>query len=389
MSRWVFKGGGSDSSDNGSQPQIGFAGGIDGNNAFFVAGAVYTWARLRIVVTSFAGSARTVNVRIQGTDTNPTVTINATGTFTDNTNTANNAVGDLVGVQNRVTGGTPMHGDNMTYNSLQVSCTSSGEDNAPWIATRSSTVGSPGANTYWPFSLLALISSTESDVETYFHTARTLSQLGVYCVTFDTNTVIRVRKNGANGNQNLTINASGTFRDTTNTDSFSATDVGCLHRENSGGTTAIYSSSVLTNSVQTMIPFDGESLGNTYLEAYWRTGATEADVETYVPLATTIHHLTAYCTSFTSSRTIRVRKNNANGSGTVTVNATGRFIDTTNTDSYAQDDQFNLSTSATGGATLWAHIEYFQEAVFPGEEEYDPRAFMNVQPRPINLLIAS
>jgi len=37
----------------------------------------------------------------------------------------------------------------------------------------------------------------------------------------------RTRKNGANGNQVVTVNATGVFEDNTNTDSISATDKFC------------------------------------------------------------------------------------------------------------------------------------------------------------------
>ena len=80
---------------------------------------------------------------------------------------------------------------------------------------------------YYPLSGRCLANTTESTFQ-YSHLTATLSNLEIFLQTnaVTATSTLKLRKNGGNGNQTISIAASttGYFEDTTNTDSILATD---------------------------------------------------------------------------------------------------------------------------------------------------------------------
>ena len=81
--------------------------------------------------------------------------------------------------------------------------------------------------------------------------------------------------------------------------------------------------------------------------------ATEANREITFNEAGTLSHLTIYVQSETQTATVtwRTRKNRANGGQSVAFAATGRFEDTTGTDTVASGNEFDYQYAVTGDAS--------------------------------------
>jgi hypothetical protein len=72
------------------------------------------------------------------------------------------------------------------------------------------------------------------------------------------------------------------------------------------------------------------------------TDTTEAWTEIEAEDAATIQNLFVNCFTHAETRTIRTRKNAANGAASVSVTGTGLFEDTVNTDTLAAEDDLAL-----------------------------------------------
>ena len=180
----------------------------------------------------------------------------------------------------------------------------------------------------------------------------------------------RTRKNGANGNQVVTVNATGVFEDNTNTDSISATDKFCYQTVPSGST------NTFTYWVEA-VTFDATTDTVSILNNWVQNTQTTASTTWYFPLASrsnsnvttetfmkvrirktlSLKKLGVYVqTNRATNTTLKSRKNGADGSCVVTITgggAAGWYEDTTNSDSLAAGDDSNTSlTTGTGSDTL-------------------------------------
>jgi len=184
------------------------------------------------------------------------------------------------------------------------------------------------------------------------------------------------RKNAANGNNTVSIGSSATgfFEDTTNTDTVAAGDKINMNLIPGAGTGTFTYTSVgfafdaSTNTVSLNICSNGTNASNITTASqttYYHPNAlfasyitTETNFKERQRKAGTFKNLAAYISSNTSNNaaTLRSRLNAANGalSASITGNTSGFFEDTTNTDTVAVGDDYNLSfTTGTGSTNIF------------------------------------
>ena len=219
---------------------------------------------------------------------------------------------------------------------------------------------------------LAITFLTEAVAKTIFRFTCTLSKLTVN-VSANAATgagSVKVRKNGADGNQSVTIGAglTGQFEDTVNTDSVSATDeLDYQLNFGTGGSTTFKIISVVcdsaSNTNQILMMYNEKSFSTASSTVYISPigdgshNATETVVHQKVGAAGTAKNYQVYVSvnSRTTSNIFTFRKNGAGTTMTITVGAglTGRFEDTTNTVSVAADDTIsNELVTSTGSETF-------------------------------------
>jgi hypothetical protein len=188
-----------------------------------------TWSNLRVYcLKNTLDGATTVRVRISGTNGNQVITIPAgmTGAFEDAINTDYIAAGDNVSYQ-VITGGTT---GSIIFCLMQVKSEST---------VRQIAAGNLDAHAFGFGQTRYLTiegdceSTTASDNETRAQLKARQAFTGqnmfvsVQVNTLDGNTTIKLRKNGADGYESITIPAKtkGVFEDTINTDSIAASDL--------------------------------------------------------------------------------------------------------------------------------------------------------------------
>jgi hypothetical protein len=219
-------------------------------------------------------------------------------------------------------------------------------------------------------------SATESHRQTpYRATAGTASNLYARVTANDagSTTTMRVRKNGANGNQVLSIagGATGEFEDVVNTDTVAAGDLIAFEGSRAGFTgTVTYSSlyfllAATTDTAIRYVTAPAQSLSTDSVTRHsWITGigdlnATESAVQIKMNLAGSFKNLLVVIESNarTTTTTFRTRINGANGAQSVSVGsgATGIFEDTVNTDTIADEDlvNYSITTGTSGGAIVY------------------------------------
>lgn len=228
-------------------------------------------------------------------------------------------------------------------------------------ATRSTPISGPYAN-----------NAVEARVQMTLRTAGEFSNLAVI-VASNANTgtsTVFLRKNTANGNLNVSIPTvtTGTFEDTTNTDSIASGDLVCLQViTGATGTLGITNFSTQfsasSNTSQKLIStndanFSTDSVTNfAPLSGSLAWGATEANCQTKFRTAGTIKNAALFVrvNSRTTTSTIGTRKNGAAGALSISIGAavTGILEDTTNSDTIVSTDlACYFITTGTGGGNL-------------------------------------
>ncbi len=228
-----------------------------------------------------------------------------------------------------------------------------------------------GTTVYVPLGMGPLFShATEVQSEIPWRTAVTMSKLWVRVITNGTSgsSTVRVRKNGDNGNQLVTIDAgaTGEFEDTSNTDAFGVGDKACLQiTAGAGGALDI---SVITIVVDTggassvvkyvsgVGSFSTASTTRTFSLCNTtgvQTTANEAEDQYQFEIAGDLKNHYAYVSSNgrTTNTSTRLRKNGADTSGGCLYNSgvTGAVEDTSTTISVAAGDLMcNRLTTSTG-----------------------------------------
>lgn len=235
------------------------------------------------------------------------------------------------------------------------------------------------ASTTYPMGLAGVYSNTvatEANIQLNTLVGGTLQKMGTYIVTNGrgTNTLIRSRVNGANGNLLVTVTASttGTFEDTSNSDTITAGDDINIALTTGTGTGTILYNNIYVDYTTTngQFHFIGMSraggtinAATTYysaLQGSVNTGTTEANPQMESNLAFTASKLQCYVSANTivGDSTLRLRVNTANGNQSVAITSltTGLFSDSSNTDTIAATDLLNYSIAGgAAGTSLTLH----------------------------------
>lgn len=193
----------------------------EGNAAQVAPRAAGTLRYLAVHPDAFSGTSAVYVTRINGADGNMTITATSTAFVEDTTNSDVVSATDLINYKGTFTSVTGYLGG----------------PQCEWLP---STTGYPaihgteaGAFTinnaiqYWPMVSSANRFTTENSIQTTYDAAVTLSYLYLYVgsASLTGSSTITSRINGADGNMTLTgINATGTYEDTTHSDTIAAAD---------------------------------------------------------------------------------------------------------------------------------------------------------------------
>lgn len=344
--------------------------------------AAGTLSDYSIRLSSNSVSASTVmTVRNNGVDTSVTVTIGsgATGLFEDTTHSFTVAAGDLISVKSA-----PGAGSTGTYTMYHQKLLYDTDASTTKTASRlGATVGSvntghTSASTSYYYAIGSAIpagsttNTNETNAKTTERYSATYKNLGVR-VTANSRTSTttgRFRKNGANGNQSVSIgnSATGWFEDTTNTDSVVAGDLVNFQLTTGTGTSAFSLMGFVVDYETTTDPGTGR-LGCSYTTPQ----AADFNTITYLPIigkfngffATEALSQFKLNDTFTfkglnvivtqndvdNASTIKLRVNGADTTLSVSVaaNTTGTFTDTTHTVTIASGDLVNFVVNTGNG----------------------------------------
>lgn len=326
----------------------------------------FTLQNLGVQVLTNASALETLISRNNGANGNQSVscTANTAGWFTDSTHTDSISAGNSYGAKRTTNAG--------QGNSVLAAVIA---HTGPLVAQRSY---SAGAALNWGTSVgYGCISSTtagigtEADAQAIMRAASTWQGFALEVTTSPSGTATnKSRKNTADGNQVVSVAAStgvGTIiQDSTHTDSIVSGDLlnfSFISTTASGATRWWSSEFVGTTSahaigtVTTAGLNTGTALstGNTYffaLSGAMTANTTEANAKTNLAYAATLSFLRCNILSSTGTLTVKSRKNGADGNSAVSAgaSATGRFEDSTHTDSYSALDDAN-TTAIAGGTT--------------------------------------
>lgn len=217
------------------------------------------------------------------------------------------------------------------------------------------------------------LATTEAPAQRTVRSAGTSSNLYVRVVTNDrAASTVRLRVNGVDGNQSVSLSGTGEFEDATNTDTLAAGDeVNYSLVTGSGGTAfslGVVSTvfAATTNTVQRLniAVAGGVSLAaastTRYIKLTGQLGdqaTAEATEQFLFNTGATLKNLFCYISANarTNSTTIGTRKNASNGAQSVSIGAgaTGIFEDTANSDSISDGDLANYYlTTGTGAESI-------------------------------------
>lgn len=317
--------------------------------------------------TNGSTNATTINFRNNGAGGNQTVSISGgvTGTFTDSTHSDVVSAGNKYCLQ-QVTGSGTV---SFRANAVGMAFASGGADGFPLA-----TINTSGQNVirtirYFCAPGIASLSTTEG------------SRQGVILAHGATNFYVRLssnnnnvgssatlRKNGAASNLAVSIGAgvSGSFQDTTHSDSFADNDLVDVQYDDTGSSTGLVTfvnagwwatpsasvqnvstgqnSSVIGSSSQYFVPTVGNAVAVT----------TESQAQVPVRAASTWGNiaLNVSGTFGGSGGTLTSRVNGSNGNQSVSIGSgvTGIFRDSTHTDSLSVGDKICLGVLPLGGA---------------------------------------
>ena len=217
-------------------------------------------------------------------------------------------------------------------------------------------------------------STIEANVQTLLRKAYTGKNLYVYCSVYGGSQgpiTVALRESGVTSAVTVTLNATGIFEDVTNTealddgdlvnyilsvtgtghgDTFSLTTVSCVLSH------ATEDWPVLVNGGATYNLVAGGTYFATvagYIQNAGRN-ATETYSQRTARAATTLSNLAAYCVAegTDTAQTLKTRVDGANGGQSITINASGRFEDTSGTDSVSVGSEINTSLVSTGQPTI-------------------------------------
>lgn len=218
--------------------------------------------------------------------------------------------------------------------------------------------------------------AVEASAEVTARQDATVSILGlrVNANSRTTTSTLRFRKNGANGNGVISVSAGATgyFEDTTNSDTLTNGDTFCFAWTNGSGAGSIflvYASGMIESNGATAPAHSyygvasGTLLSSSLNANRWFSpggslvsAADNAGSRFAVPADGVLSNISCNVTvnAKAASMTLRSRVNAAFGNQTVTIGAgaTGKFEDTTNTDTIASGDLINYQLTMSGSGNL-------------------------------------
>ena len=303
--------------------------------------AALTWSRLGVYMSYSSSTVTTVRSRANGANGNQVVTIpsGTTGDFEDTTHSDSLASGDLVAISIACAGA-------VGAIPLLRSLMDDGGANSTFVAMyRGFSYGTAGTRHTYIFGDGAYSFNTDALAQWKSPGAATYSDLRLYVSANTRNGAYTwtFRKNGASGNQVVTIPSSttGEFEDTTNSDSVVATDL-VNYRTVLAGTTG----SVTVRIVHMTLAASERMIGSSYVDMsslgrfiYYGNvvGAQYADLSETdhplnVPEAFTAEDpvVTVYSNSLNGVMSVVLRKDGADTTLTVSIPAatTGIFVAT-------------------------------------------------------------
>lgn len=349
----------------GGADTTGIASEANAKGNFRIAG---TLMNLYVNIITNDRAASTLRTRKATSNGNEVVTVtgSTTGKFEDTTNTDTVAQGDDWHYQ-FVTGA---GGTVFTYALLQIlfsansntvlEHTDDGTSTSGTAATLDIVVGSHGAT-----------NATEANQQWRVKTACTWqnSRIAISVNSRGSDSTMRSRVAGVNGNQSITITASttGNYQDDTNTDVLT-TGTKISYRIVTAGasgtqtwTTMGGAISTTNNSFHLIVGHSSSQTVVTSTTDYFpiagditNPSASESDVTAEANMVFTMSNLQTFLTanSVSAASTLRTRIATANGNQVISITAstTGYFEDATNTDSVtaAQNINYSLVTGGTG-----------------------------------------
>ena len=319
---------------------------------------------VRVPYGTSAVTSNVLKLRQNGADTSLGVSWgkNTSGTFADTSDTVSLAAGDLICF--RSTGDAGLNGPLAAAFAFVTT-------SQPSTIIGSTHVTLPSASTSY-FSVGGP-SGTETPARVYSLETATLSNLqaNVASNAASGSTPVRLRKNGSNGNQSITVAASttGLFEDTTHTDSLTAGDLWNFSGV-TGGTGSVELSvtvkylGAVANQVayptlgggpsgddvpQFIPPFGCYDATDSMGVAFDETGQVAASPTSFTVSLLTV--LVAANNEPSGTLTVSARVNKANGNLSVSFSAgsTGAFQDTTHSDVLTAGDLFCWQVTDANG----------------------------------------
>lgn len=363
-----------------------------GGNFFTVAsegqtevamGVAGTFSNLGMLCTSSVSNTQAITFRKNGTNGNETIAspgppFGNREIFTDNVHTDTVAAGDLV---------------NFAFTGTAIAMY------AAWGAFKASANFASLWNLNNGFSSLSAVnvfygiqssgymgqSASEANTQSTITVAGSLSGLFFNLQTNSYNQALTYvfRKNGANGNQSVTIGAglTGVFQDTTHSDTIAVGDLICTHltTPGSGAMVAWGTGATFTNmaapTFDWIIGDTGEAISGLTQQfgSFVGTGVSSLEARTNVMLGAAYRlsnmQLGIFNNTLTAPLTITMRKNAANANGTITVGPgiSGVFTDNSNVDVYAATDLVDIiiTTTDTTHAALLTSKRWTMSQLFP------------------------
>jgi len=310
------------------------------------------------ITTNPTSVSETVRPLFDWVDGNQVVSIGAglTGRFTDEANTDTITANTKMSVSASRSGGVTYTPNNITM----LFTPSSDFANFTHSHTLGATVGSAR---YFPIRSNGSAFSEASDATVQHKVRIACTWRGLSAgrnSAADVANTYRSRKNGANGTQVVTIGAglTGRFTDTTHTDSLAIDDL--INYSQDSATDVSAGTGLTTTFVTTEDSYDlayalsTKSSGTSFYYNLSRTtGNTDEAASSnrfLVPKKVTNLRVRIPTNTLGASE-IRVRKNEANGNGLLSIGAslTGWFEDTTNEDAFNVTDDFCLHWNSTTG----------------------------------------
>lgn len=328
------------------------------------------YSNLKTLVSSNDRAGSTLRIRINGANGNSAVAITAstTGEFEDAVNTDTFAAGDEVSTA-LTTGAT---GTSFIRQSQTVLFTATSGSCQRLMATNAATNMATASTTFFECAggSLVLTATTESDKHFTMKSGGTWRNMSVTIAgnARTTNTVIRSRVNGANGNMIVTITSSDNnkiMEDTSNTDTVAADDEINYSLTTGTGTEILTMSVIGTDFLSSGDNFNSLSgrlsqTMNANLTRYlnlggtteFRTTESNVQITATIPYTLSMMEVNMIANLVTGDTIFRSRINSANGNQILTFGtaATGIQIDTTNTDAVIEGTIANISavTPAVG-----------------------------------------